>query len=139
MAVDVAELPDLVSALERAHIAVGWRAEAQPPGAALRPPRAARWGVNRMATVALSLPVRVPQCGFKAFRAPVAKLLFHLARDDGWAIDSEVLPSRAKIGFDTVEIPVRWTVPTGGRVRLHDAARSATNCCGRGPTPVPAG
>jgi hypothetical protein len=66
------------------------------------------------------------QCGFKAFRAPVAKLLFHAARIDGFAFDVELLSLAARLGFHVTEVPIRWTAVRGSHVRVvRDSLRMA--------------
>jgi hypothetical protein len=72
---------------------------------------------NLAARTVTGLDIRDLQCGFKAFRAPVAKLLFCLSRCDGYAFDVELLTLADRIGYSTVEVPVRWTAVEGSHVR----------------------
>ena len=37
------------------------------------------------------------QCGFKAFRAPAGKLLFHLSEAKGFAFDYDVIPGISSV------------------------------------------
>jgi dolichyl-phosphate beta-glucosyltransferase len=64
------------------------------------------------------IEVSDPQCGFKAFRADAAKILFHLARTDGFGFDVEILLVARKLGFTIREIPVEWTDVAGSKVRV---------------------
>ncbi len=64
------------------------------------------------------------QCGFKAFRGPVARRLFGLLRVDGFMFDVELLYVAIKLGYRIHEIPVRWTDMPGSKLRLiRDTAR----------------
>jgi hypothetical protein len=72
---------------------------------------------NRMVRVLARLPVHDTQCGFKAFRGPVAKLLFGMSRIDGFAFDAEVLVYARALGMRIVELPVTWTAVDGSSVK----------------------
>ena len=48
------------------------------------------------------------QCGFKFFRAPVARDLFGRQRIDGYMFDVEVLRLAKRLGYDVREVGVRW-------------------------------
>ena len=64
------------------------------------------------------------QCGFKAFRGPVARRLFGLARVDGFMFDVETLYVATKLGYRIHEMPVHWTDMPGSKLRLvRDTAR----------------
>jgi glycosyltransferase involved in cell wall biosynthesis len=58
------------------------------------------------------------QCGFKCFRAEVAKELFKLQTLDGWSFDSEVLFIARRKGYSILEIPIPWYYNPDSRVRL---------------------
>lgn len=79
---------------------------------------------NRLARVVTGLDLRDTQCGFKAFRAPVAQLLFHLGVVDGFAFDVEILALARRMGYRVAEIPVHWHAVAGSRVDVvRDPAR----------------
>jgi len=62
------------------------------------------------------------QCGFKCFRAEVAKDLFSVQRLDGWTFDVEVLFVAHRRGYRIVELPIPWYYASGSRVRpVHDS------------------
>jgi dolichyl-phosphate beta-glucosyltransferase len=64
------------------------------------------------------------RCGFKAFRGPVARRLFGLARVDGFMFDVETLYVAIKLGYRIYEMPVHWTDMPGSKLRLvRDTAR----------------
>jgi dolichyl-phosphate beta-glucosyltransferase len=48
------------------------------------------------------------QCGFKAFRREVARLIFPFQTIDGWGFDVEILFIAQRFGFNVVEVPVVW-------------------------------
>jgi glycosyltransferase involved in cell wall biosynthesis len=66
----------------------------------------------------LVLPgIRDSQRGFKVFSARAAEAIFMRCRIDGWAFDVEVLVTARALGFDVLEVPVRWTHRDDSRVR----------------------
>jgi dolichyl-phosphate beta-glucosyltransferase len=48
------------------------------------------------------------QCGFKLFRHEAAKRIFGASKIDGFAFDVEVLFIAKKMGYRTMEVPVKW-------------------------------
>lgn len=58
------------------------------------------------------------QCGFKLFRADVAKELFALQKLDGFGYDFEVLFLARRYGHPVREVPVRCAHQLGSTVRL---------------------
>ena len=64
------------------------------------------------------------QCGFKLFRADVARALFRELGEHGWAFDVEILYRAQLAGYAVVEVPVRWQEIAGSKVRpLRDGYR----------------
>jgi dolichyl-phosphate beta-glucosyltransferase len=64
--------------------------------------------INRMIRT-LALPgLQDTQCGFKCFRADVAKDLFSKQTLTGWAFDVEVLYIARLRGYKVVELPIPW-------------------------------
>ncbi|MEI8342729.1 MAG: dolichyl-phosphate beta-glucosyltransferase [Verrucomicrobiota bacterium] len=62
--------------------------------------------------------IRDTQCGFKAFRARAAQEIFLRQQLDGFAFDVEVLLLAEKLGFKTVDLPVRWINSTESKVHI---------------------
>jgi dolichyl-phosphate beta-glucosyltransferase len=62
--------------------------------------------------------VRDTQCGFKFFRAPVARDLFARQRIDGYMFDVEVLCLAARAGYRIKEVGVRWRDDGDSRLDL---------------------
>jgi glycosyltransferase involved in cell wall biosynthesis len=125
LATDLNDLPVLLDALETADVAVGSRGM---PGSTVAGATMTRAGMgrtfNRLARVVTGLNLRDTQCGFKAFRAPVAQLLFHLGIVDGFAFDVEILGLARRMGYRVSEVPVHWQAVEDSRVDImRDPAR----------------
>jgi len=58
------------------------------------------------------------QCGFKALRADVARLLLPHVEDDGWFFDTELLLLAERNGLRIHEVPVDWVEDLDSRVAL---------------------
>ncbi len=82
---------------------------------------------NRFVRSVSGLEILDTQCGFKAFRGPAAKLLFHLSRIQGYAFDVEILMLASKLTMRIQEVPVDWTDVKGSHVRplIHSAPMAA--------------
>ncbi|MCX7621466.1 MAG: glycosyltransferase family 2 protein [Acidimicrobiales bacterium] len=118
LSADLADLPQLLKALNHADIAVGSRQVAGSCATYDRRLRRVTSKVfNDVACAIAGIAVSDTQCGFKAFRMPAAKLLFHLSQVDGFAFDVEVLVLADLLGFRVVEVPVGWQEAAGSRVR----------------------
>lgn len=64
-------------------------------------------------------------CGFKCFSQKAAKEIFRKARIDDWSFDAEILFLAKKMGYEIIEIPVRWKNDRATKVRLiHDIIHS---------------
>src|ERR1019366_7421675 len=77
---------------------------------------------NRLANALTRVSLSDTQCGFKAFRAPAAKLLFHCSITERFAFDVEILSLARRLGLRIDQVPVHWSRIRGSRVRpLADA------------------
>lgn len=144
MATDPGDLVALLGALDRSPVAVGCRAHRS---SVVEKRGLHRTVMNRTFGMLVASLTRLPytdtQCGFKAFRAPVAKLLFHGSHLQRFAFDVEVLDLAARLGLQTEEVAVHWTDISGSHVRpirdglqmLGDVARIRLS--GRAIPPVP--
>ena len=140
MAADPHGVPALLERLDRADVAIGSRAVA---GSVVDNAPASRVVMGRAFNLyiraATNLAVHDSQCGFKAFRGPVAKVLFHLSTLDGFAFDVELLLLASKLCFRVEEHPVNWTAVPGSHVQpvrdsfgmAVDVARSRVRWRGR--------
>ena len=123
MAIDPLAIPLLLDGLERNDVVVGSRAL---PDSMVETAYAVRALISRLfneiVTAGTGLGLKDTQCGFKAFRTPVARLLFHLVRIDRFAFDVEVLARARRLGLDIAEVPVHWKHVEGSTVHpLHDS------------------
>jgi dolichyl-phosphate beta-glucosyltransferase len=100
-------------------IAIGSR---EAPGARrYNEPFYRHWGgrlINAIIRL-LALPgLQDTQCGFKCFRAEVAKDLFDLQTLDGFAFDVEVLFLARRRAYRIVEVPLNWYFDPESKVHL---------------------
>lgn len=117
----IAEWEKLAAALkEGAQVAVGSR---QAPGARIE--RRQPWlrqqlGLmfGRLVGVLFQTGVKDSQCGFKAFEAQAAKILFQEIRARGYCFDVEILLRARSRGYRIVEVPVRWLNDADSKVRV---------------------
>lgn len=64
------------------------------------------------------------QCGFKCFRAGVAKNIFPMQTLNGWAFDVELLAIARHYNYSINEIGIPWYYNPGSKINvLHDSAR----------------
>ena len=81
---------------------------------------------NRLMRIITGLPVHDSQCGFKAFRGDVARLLFSLSRTNHFAFDPEILRVGVALNYSIAEVPVTWVASDHSAVRpLRDSLRTA--------------
>jgi putative flippase GtrA len=73
--------------------------------------------INLVTTAVLLSHPHDTQCGLKAFRQDVARVVFGLGRVDGFAFDIEVLHLVERHGFSLVEVPVR--LASSGTSTVH--------------------
>jgi Glycosyl transferase family 2 len=145
MAIDPRAIPQLLDALGTSDLAIGSRALPDSMVDGTYAMRAVMGRLfNRLVTAGTGLGLLDTQCGFKAFRTPVARLLFHLVRIDRFAFDVEVLVRARRLGLGVTEVPVHWKHVPGSTIHpLHDPISMLTDVCrsrlGLLPTPpVPA-
>jgi hypothetical protein len=123
MAIDPLAVPLLLDGLASHDVAVGSRAL---PASMVESTYAVRALMgrlfNELVTSGTGLGLRDTQCGFKAFRTPVARLLFHLATIERFAFDVEVLTHAHRLGMSITEVPVHWRHVPGSTIHpLHDS------------------
>lgn len=121
LSTDLDDLPRLLAGLEEADIVVGSRSAAGSVVESCPPLRVVMGRTfNRFVRGVTGIPSLDTQCGFKAFRASVAKLLFSLQRVEGFAFDVELFVLARRLGFRVLEVPVRWKAAEGSQVRKRD-------------------
>lgn len=129
MAIDPRAIPLLLEALQHADIAIGSRALADSMVESRYVLRSLMGRLfNRLVTFGTDLHLDDTQCGFKAFRTPVARLLFHLVRIDRFAFDVEILARARKLGLSIAQIPVQWKHVPGSSIQpLRDSVTMLTD------------
>jgi dolichyl-phosphate beta-glucosyltransferase len=65
-------------------------------------------GGNLAFTLLLNQSYVDQRCGFKLYKAPIAKVLASLQTIPGWSFDTEYLTIAQKYGFKIIEVPVDW-------------------------------
>ena len=120
LSTDLAHLPALFEPLlaGRADLVVGSRLA---PGAevtrGLKRELLSR-GYNALLGTVLGAGFSDAQCGFKAVRREVIRVLLPLIEDEGWFFDTELLYLAQRNGFSIREIPVRWIDDNDSRVDI---------------------
>ena len=133
------QLPLLVSALADHDLALGSRI--QPDGSDRRSSqpfyrRLLGRVFHGFASAWITGPVPDTQCGFKGFRASVARDLFGRQRIDSIVFDAEIIHLARRRGYKIAIVPVQWS----GQARLAhahgrgwpgacSATWSASRCC----------
>jgi dolichyl-phosphate beta-glucosyltransferase len=123
MAIDPRQVPMVTDALATADVAIASRVL---PGAIAEGDTTGRNVMgrvfNRTVNVVTGLGLGDTQCGFKGFRTPVARLLFHGVVVDRFAFDVGILVLARRLGLTVTEVPVRWRNVKGSRIRpVRDA------------------
>jgi hypothetical protein len=125
MAIDPRQIPRFLDALQQNDLAIGSRAArgASVDRASLRRSVMNRT-FNRFVNTVTGVSLDDTQCGFKAFRGPMARLLFHCSTTDRMAFDVELLALARQLGLRIAQIPVQWSRVEGSRVRSWSDAGS---------------
>ncbi len=118
MSVDPRQIPRLTQAIGRSDVAIGSRSLSESVVMAAGVQRKLMGRTfNTLVGALTELPFRDTQCGFKAFRTPLARILFHLSTVQGFAFDVELLFLARRLGMEISEIAVRWHEMGESRVR----------------------
>jgi glycosyltransferase involved in cell wall biosynthesis len=118
----IQELDKLAAAVDREHAsaAIGSRALDRSLIGVHQP--LFREYVGRFFNVAIRLITGLPfhdtQCGFKLFETAAAREIFKRQRLDGFGFDVEVLFIARRLGYRTLEVPVRWNDAAGTKVSM---------------------
>jgi dolichyl-phosphate beta-glucosyltransferase len=118
MAVDPRQTPLIVSAIQHTDVAIGSRSV---PGSSVQSDNFRRTVMartfSRYVDMLTEMGIRDTQCGFKAFRTPVARLLFHCMVIDRFAFDVELLYLARRLHLSVTEVPIHWRDVGGSAVR----------------------
>ncbi|MEI7479823.1 MAG: glycosyltransferase [Actinomycetes bacterium] len=131
--IDAKHLGEFVAALGDADVAIGSRATTH--GAVEYGHKFRTLGgrlFNRLVNSITHLDLADTQCGMKAFRGDVARILFATTAIERFAFDVELLTRCRQFGFVVREVPVTWDEIAGSSVRpfadpysmLKDLAKS---------------
>ncbi len=75
-------------------------------------------GFNRIARILGLISVSDSQCGFKAYRKPVARSVAENQKTNGFCFDVEHLFIATKLGYSVSEVPVQWAHDNGSTLSL---------------------
>jgi glycosyltransferase involved in cell wall biosynthesis len=118
LSIPIGELEKLDARTPRAPIVIGSK---RAPGSAIRYPPLRRLFGGLGQTLISTCVVRGfhdTQCGFKLYRADVARELFTASRIDGFGFDFEVLLLAKRAGYAVEEVPVAVEHQLGSSVRV---------------------
>lgn len=114
----------LVAPLITGHSDVAIGSRLAPGASVARGPR--REIISRSYNVILktvfAVRFRDAQCGFKAIRSDVARVLLPSVEDNGWFFDTEVLLLAEHNGLRVHEVPVDWVDDPDSRVNVRRTA-----------------
>ena len=118
----IGELDRLWPAAERegAAVAIGSRALDRSMVGVHQPPFREAMGrvFNFVMRFLTGLPFRDTQCGFKLFETRAAREIFGRQKLDGFGFDVEVLYIARRLGYQTIEVPVKWNDVAGTKVSM---------------------
>lgn len=75
---------------------------------------------NAVMRVVAGLPFADTQCGFKIFSAAAAEGIFPRQTIERFGFDVEILFIARRLGFKTIEVPVRWNHVDGSKVSMFN-------------------
>lgn len=129
MAVSPMQIPELVAALNTGDMAIGSRTLASSVvdcGNIARPIMGRTF--SKIANATTGVLITDTQCGFKAFRTPIARTLFHFGTLNRFAFDVELLAIARRLKLTINEIPVHWSHVHGSKIRpLYDPVEMVVN------------
>jgi putative flippase GtrA len=124
LSTDLDALLPLLAPLVSGHSEVAIGSRLAPGASVARRPK--REFISRTYNVLLravfATRIRDAQCGFKAIRADVARLLLPAIEDDGWFFDTELLLLAERNGLRIYEVPVDWVDDPDSRVHITRTA-----------------
>jgi glycosyltransferase involved in cell wall biosynthesis len=119
------ELEKLWSAVERAQAQVGIGSrDLDRSLIGVRQPLFRELGgrfFNLVIRLLTGLPFHDTQCGFKLFEAAAAREIFGRQRIERFGFDVEILFIAGRLGYRTLEVPVRWNDVAGTKVKMWGA------------------
>jgi len=76
---------------------------------------------NLVIRLITGLPFHDTQCGFKLFEGAAAREIFGRQRVERFGFDVEILYIAQRLGYRTLEVPVRWNDVAGTKVKMLGA------------------
>jgi dolichyl-phosphate beta-glucosyltransferase len=73
---------------------------------------------NLLMRLLTGLPFQDTQCGFKLFETRAAREMFRRQRLERFGFDVEVLYLARRLGYRSIEVPVRWSHAEGTKVSM---------------------
>ncbi len=123
LSIPIGEIEKLDAATARAPIVIGSK---RAPGSDIRYPPLRRFfgGLGqRLISTCVVGGFHDTQCGFKLYRADIARELFAAGRIDGFGFDFEVLFLAKRAGYAVAEVPVQVEHQLGSSVRVSSYVR----------------
>ncbi len=124
LSTDLDALLPLIAPLASGHSDVAIGSRLAPGSSVARAPK--RELISRTYNLILrtvfATRVRDAQCGFKAVRADVARVLLPAIEDDAWFFDTELLLLAERNGLRIHEVPVDWIDNADSRVHVARTA-----------------
>ena len=118
----IGELDGLWAAAEReqAKVAIGSRALDRSLIGVRQPAFRETMGrvFNLVMRILTGLPFHDTQCGFKLFETAAAREIFGRQLLDGFGFDVEVLYIAQRLGYKSIEVPVKWNDVAGTKVSM---------------------
>jgi len=87
---------------------------------------------NLTVRVITGLPFWDTQCGFKLFETKAAREIFRRQQLERFGFDVEVLFIARKLGYSTIEVPVRWNDVAGTKVSAVSGLSAFLDPCACG-------
>lgn len=122
----IEDLEKLARALEDADVAIGSRSVSGSVVTGRQPLYRQSMGkiFNRFVRVVAVHGISDTQCGFKLFKREVAQAVFSRCKLTRFAFDVEAIYVARRLGYQVVEIPVRWHNSPASKVHpIVDSAR----------------
>jgi glycosyltransferase involved in cell wall biosynthesis len=79
-------------------------------------------GYNVVVKLTFGVKFSDAQCGFKAIRTEVARVLLPLVEDNGWFFDTELLILAESLGYPIGEVGLHWVENTDSKVDIAGTA-----------------
>lgn len=126
-ATGIEELPKMLSALEAADIAIGnrWMKGAQTQRHSLL--RALSGFMYRNYMALFGLGAIDTMCGFKGYKAKVAKDLYADLGEKRWLFDTEIAYRAVQRKHSITNFPIRWESKDGSKLDTKTLIKSALN------------